>query len=70
MRRDPLVRKDGKCAKCRKKRALAVKSPYGGDQAINDPFCSTVCCREWHDCALVVPHAKKLGRPRESATAT
>lgn len=45
---DPKVRKDGKCAQCRKERKHAVWNKYSHDAAIQDPFCSTQCCRKWY----------------------
>ncbi len=48
MRPDPPLNPDGTCAHCGRERKNAVWSKYGGNSAIEDPFCSTVCCRKWH----------------------
>lgn len=49
MRKDPRVRKDGRCAlpSCRKPRN-PKRNPYSGMEPFLDPFCSTNCCREYH----------------------
>lgn len=52
VRRDPPLRKDDRCAHCRKPRKHAVASRYSGDQAVRDPFCSAVCARAWHKVAI------------------
>lgn len=59
---DPPVRPDGLCATCLRERKHAKPNKYSGDQAVNDPFCSTACCRVWHDNPL--PAAESGGRTR------
>lgn len=46
---DPKVRKDGRCAQCRKPKPVLKPSlrKYAGDQTERDPFCSSLCCRRW-----------------------
>lgn len=46
---DPRVRKDGLCANCKQPRKHAKWNRYSGHQPIGDPFCSSTCCRAWHD---------------------
>ena len=56
MKRDPKVRKDGRCARCRNPIVVAKHAMrYAGLQLLFDPFCSTVCCREWHGATLEKP---------------
>ena len=60
--RDPLVRKDGRCARkgctrlrpivALKGKQLAELKRYAGNQAERDPFCSATCCRSHHGCPL------------------
>lgn len=64
MTTDPPVRKDGRCAQCLGPRKHAVANKYSGMDAVQDPFCSTTCCREWHDNPL--PAANLTG-PMEAA---
>ena len=48
MRKEPRVRKDGRCAHCRKPRVLPARARYATRTAYEaDPFCSAGCCREW-----------------------
>ena len=41
-RDDPPIRKNGRCAVCNAPRPHLA-------QAQGDPFCSTNCCRIWHE---------------------
>lgn len=45
---EPRVRKDGKCANCRKPKPVLKQSlrRYCGDQYDRDPFCSAFCARQ------------------------
>lgn len=52
MRADPRVRKDGRCSVCRKSRKPERSRKYARGQADKDPFCSTVCARQWHGTSL------------------
>lgn len=61
-RRDPKVRADGMCAQCRKPRRSDVSA-----QVLLDPFCTSVCCRVWHECAL--PESEHAKGRRENAKA-
>lgn len=63
---DPKVRKDGRCAQCRKPRATvtAAMRKYAGDQIDRDPFCSMACCRKWHGCEL--PKGELSRYPKQS----
>ena len=45
---DPPLRRDGKCAHCKQPRPHARPNKYSGDTATKDPFCSSSCCRAWH----------------------
>lgn len=54
---DPRVRKDGTCVVCKKERKMAVNALNGTmnklkgvsmKEYVDDPFCSTECCKEWH----------------------
>ena len=53
MKEDPKVRRDGRCALPGCTNRLAVMTErhrrYGGDVLLIEPFCSTDCCRVWHD---------------------
>lgn len=51
--KDPPRRADGRCARypaCKKR--LAEITPrhwrYGGAALLEEPFCSTECCKIWH----------------------
>lgn len=63
MREDPPIRVDGLCAQDGKERPeIAVEK--------GDPFCSQLCCRNWHGIvfpsdATSRPNAKRRGRPRD-----
>jgi hypothetical protein len=52
VRPDPPTPADGTCATCGRKRKVNRRSRYGLNEAKHDPFCSTVCCREWHGTQL------------------
>jgi hypothetical protein len=49
---DPTMRRDKRCAQCGGPRTNAVWNRYGHDAAIQDVFCSTACCRAFHQVAL------------------
>jgi hypothetical protein len=60
------VRKDGTCLKCRKPRNPR-KNPYSGIAPFLDPFCSSKCCKEFHEVPATTspttsaaPYAKQL----------
>src|SRR5690242_4020785 len=63
VRRDPAVRKDGRCARqgCNRMRPIAVLTGKkrreliryaGAFQLERDPFCSSRCARAFHGCSL------------------
>lgn len=55
-KRDPRLRKDGKCVVCRK--PIEVSPRKGLNPALYiDPFCSGLCAREWHK---VTSHGKEV----------
>ena len=49
---DPPCPKGGRCVVCGKPRKPQRSRKYAGGRAESDPFCSTVCCREWHGTQL------------------
>ena len=59
MRPDPERRPDGRCARpgCSKRLAesTARHRRYGGDAILSDPFCSTECCKAFHQTGSVFP---------------
>jgi ribosomal protein S14 len=61
---DPPVRKDLRCAECGGERKHAVWNKYSHDAAIQDPFCSSSCCRAWHG----QPDLDAAARVRKGAT--
>jgi hypothetical protein len=46
---DPPLRVDGKCVECRKPRHPERSQKYAKAAAQADVFCSTACCRAWHE---------------------
>jgi hypothetical protein len=50
MKKDPRVRKDGKCYVCKKPRRLpkALQKGVPVQMYELDPFCSSVCARVYH----------------------
>lgn len=62
---DPPVRADGLCAQCGGPRKYAVPNRYSGNDAVEDPFCSAGCARDWHDNPL--PIAANIGLRGASA---
>lgn len=42
MKKEPKVRRDGRCVVCKKPRNAITK-------AYDDPFCSTACCHQYHE---------------------
>lgn len=49
MKADPKVKRNGNCVVCNQPRRPERSKVYGKDAALNDPFCSMLCCRLWHD---------------------
>lgn len=60
--KDPRVRKDGKCAVCKKPRQPERSRKYARTAAEVDPFCSIECCRAYH--ATPYPTEHKTGRAK------
>lgn len=50
---DPPVRADGRCAECGKARVIPKTTYASREQYESDPFCSSKCCRRYHN---VEPH--------------
>jgi hypothetical protein len=50
VRKEPKVRKDGKCVVCRKERRMPKTHHSSISMAVYelDPFCSSTCCRAWY----------------------
>jgi hypothetical protein len=67
MRRDPPVRRDGRCAQCKGERATPKGRAYARTGEIErDPFCSTQCCKAYHGVKLSSPESNRKrgpGRP-------
>ena len=60
LKADPKIRKDGRCAQCRK--PVHIKARPGVNPALYvDPFCSSSCARAWH--GTEVSAMSQTGRP-------
>lgn len=76
MKTDPRVRKNGRCAQCGGDRtpAKGLSGQTGtfaqifADAVKADPFCSTRCCREWHDLPLTTAPTSSLEQPLPMVT--
>lgn len=62
MKKDPPIRKDGKCAVC--KQPIKPVKPQRGVPiaAYNDPFCSSRCCRQYHGTSIKESEQDYKGR--------
>jgi len=60
VKRDPKMRKDGRCAEC--KGDVHIKARAGVNPALYvDPFCSSSCAKAWH--GIELGSMNQTGRP-------
>ncbi len=70
MRKEPAVRRDGKCARCRQPKPVANPKSQIKDlqKLINaDPFCSSLCARRFHGVKLLQEESPQHARKRTEA---
>ena len=60
MKKEPKRRKDLICALPRCENKLPPPSDYAGKHGLTDPWCSTGCCRTWHENPLPSPAQSAL----------
>jgi len=66
---DPPVSGDKTCVQCGGNRVVPEKRYASVEQFERDPFCSRVCCEEWHEVRPLQARCPGCGKPMKDATA-
>jgi hypothetical protein len=48
VKRDPPVRKDGRCVQCPRPVKISRRKDVPREFYLREPFCSAKCARDWH----------------------